>query len=50
MRELRESGRFRRAVEERTVERFRECGDPHYGFARIYGDACGYDFLLAYSR
>jgi hypothetical protein len=39
----------RRAVEEEAVERFIECGDPHYGFARIYCDACGHDDLLAYS-
>ena len=24
-------------------------GDPHQGFARIYCDACGHEFLLAYS-
>jgi hypothetical protein len=47
--ELRESGRLRRAVEERTLERFLECGDPHHGFARIYCDACGHDWLLAFS-
>jgi hypothetical protein len=41
--ELREAGRFRRAVEERTIERFLRCGDPHHGFARIYCDACGHD-------
>jgi len=39
--ELREAGRFRRAVEERTIERFLRCGDSHHGFARIYCDACG---------
>ena len=31
------------------IERFIECGDPHYGFARICCDACGHDYLLAYS-
>ena len=31
------------------IERFIECGDPHHGFARIYCDACGHDYLLAYS-
>ena len=41
--ELREAGRFQREVEERTVERFLQCGDPHYGFARIYCDACGHE-------
>ncbi len=47
--ELREAGRLRRAVEEQVIERFMECGDPHHGFARIYCDACGHDYLLAYS-
>jgi len=26
---------------------FIECGDPHHGFARVYCDACGHDYLLA---
>ncbi len=47
--ELHAAGRSRRAVEARVIERFIECGDPHYGFARIYCDACGHDTLLAYS-
>jgi hypothetical protein len=47
--ELREAGRLQRAVEGQVIERFIECGDPHYGFARIYCDACGHDYLLAYS-
>ena len=48
--ELREAGGFQRTVEEeRAIERFIECGDPHHGFARIYCDACGYDYLLAFS-
>ena len=47
--ELREAGRLRRAVEEQVIERFIECGDPHHGFARIYCDACGHDYLLAYA-
>lgn len=47
--ELRDAGRLRRAVEEQAIERFIECGDPHHGFARIYCDACGHDYLLAYS-
>jgi hypothetical protein len=46
---LREAGRLRRAVEEQAIERFIECGDPHYAFARIYCDVCGHDYLLAYS-
>jgi hypothetical protein len=33
---LREAARFQRAVEERTIECFLECVDPHHGFARIY--------------
>ena len=36
---LRDSGRLQRAIEQRVIERFIECGDPHYGFARIY---CAY--------
>jgi hypothetical protein len=32
--ELRAAGRIQRAVEEKALERFLECGDPHYGFAR----------------
>ena len=47
--ELRAAGRFQRAVEKRTIERFLECGDAHFGFARIWCDACGHDYLLAYS-
>jgi hypothetical protein len=47
--ELREAGRFQRAVEERTLEHFIACGDPHHSFARIYCDACGHDILLAFS-
>jgi len=46
-RELREAGRMRRAIERRVIERFIRCGDPHHGFARIYCDACGHDYLLA---
>jgi hypothetical protein len=37
----------RRAIEQRVIERFFECSDPHHGFARIYCDACGHDYLLA---
>ena len=36
-------------VEERAIERFIECGDPHHGFGRIYCDACGHDYLLEFS-
>ncbi len=31
------------------LRRASECGDPHHGFARIYCDGCGHDYLLAYS-
>ncbi|MGH8674604.1 MAG: transposase zinc-binding domain-containing protein [Burkholderiales bacterium] len=47
--ELREAGRLRRAVEAQVIERFIECGDPHHGFARIYCDACGHDYVLSFS-
>ena len=47
--ELRAAGGFQRAVEERTIEHFIACGDPHQGFARIYCDACGHDYLPAFS-
>ena len=36
MKELRSEGRLQRLIEERVIERFLECGDPHHGFARIY--------------
>ena len=29
--ELREASRLRRVIEERVIERFIECDDPHYG-------------------
>src|SRR5205807_8643730 len=35
---------------ERVMKRFIACGDPHRGFARIYCDGCGHDYLLALSR
>ena len=38
-----------RALEAQVIGRFIECGDPHYGFARVYCDACRHDYLLAYS-
>ena len=47
--ELRALGRLRRAIETQVIERYFECGDPHRGFARIYFDACGHDYQLAYS-
>jgi hypothetical protein len=36
-------------VEGQVIERFIECGDPHHGLARIRCDACGHDYLLAFS-
>jgi hypothetical protein len=47
--ELRGAGRLQRAVEQRAIERFLRCGDPHHGFARIPCDRCGHGYLLAYS-
>ena len=47
--ELQAAGGSRRALESQVIGRFIECGDPHYGFARVYCDACGHDYLLAYS-
>ena len=47
--ELRASDGFRRRVEENVVGRFLECGDPQYGFARIYCDQCRHGFILAFS-
>ena len=47
--ELRAAGRLQRPVEVQTIDRFVECGDPHYGFARVRCDACGHDYLLAFS-
>ncbi|MDP6673822.1 MAG: transposase [Gammaproteobacteria bacterium] len=38
-----------RSVETEVLERFLDCGDLHQGFARIYCDQCGHDYLLAYS-
>ncbi len=41
--ELRAAGRLERAVEKQAIERFVECGDPHFGFARIRCDTyCGW--------
>ena len=41
MAELRSEGRLQRLLEERVIERFLKCGDPHHGFARIYCPKCG---------
>ena len=43
---LQAAGGARRALEAQVIGRFLECGDPHYGFARAYCDACGHDYLL----
>ena len=47
--ELRSEGRLQRLLEERVIERFLKCGDPHHGFARIYCPECRHDYLLAFS-
>jgi hypothetical protein len=47
--ELRSEGRLKRLLEEKVISRFLECGDPHYGFARIYCPQCRHDYLLAFS-
>ena len=47
--ELVECGAVHRRVEEQVLNRFLDCGDLHRGFARIYCDACGRDYLLAFS-
>lgn len=47
--ELHEQGKLQRLLEARVIERFLECGDPHYGFARIYCPGCRHDYLLAFS-
>ena len=47
--ELRSEGRLQRLLEERVIERFLKCGDPHRGFARIYCPECRHDYLLAFS-
>ena len=47
--ELRSDGRLQRLIEERVIDRFLKCGDPHHGFARIYCPKCRHDYLLAFS-
>ncbi len=47
--ELDDAGLITRPVESDVLERFLACGDLHKGFARIYCDHCGHDYLLAYS-
>jgi len=38
--ELRAGGRYQRLFEERVIERFLECGDPHHGFRRFDRHRC----------
>jgi hypothetical protein len=47
--ELDAAGLVHRPVEAEVLERFLDCGDLHKGFARVYCDQCGHDFLLAWS-
>ncbi|MCP4992354.1 MAG: hypothetical protein GY934_01005, partial [Gammaproteobacteria bacterium] len=47
--ELVGSGVVLRRIEEQVLNRFIDCGDLHKGFARIYCDDCGHDYLLAFS-
>ncbi len=47
--ELDAAGLVHRPVEAEVLERFLVCGDLHHGFARLYCDQCGHDYLLAYS-
>jgi len=47
--ELDAAGLINRPVESEVLERFLACDDLHHGFARIYCDQCGHDYLLAYS-
>ncbi|MBI5908935.1 MAG: transposase zinc-binding domain-containing protein [Betaproteobacteria bacterium] len=49
MAQLRSEGRLQRLLEERVIDRFLKCGDPHHGFARIYCPKCRHDYLLAFS-
>ncbi len=48
--ELEGGGHFSRPVEEQVLTRFLDCGDLHQGFACIYCDNCGHDYLLAYGE
>ena len=47
--ELETGGHFTRPVEEQVLTRFLDCGDLQQGFARVYCDNCGHDYLLAFS-
>ena len=32
-----------------VIQRYLDCGDLHFGFARVKCEDCGHEFLLAYS-
>ena len=40
---------FWRPVTDEVVEKYLQCGDPHYGFARIHCKECGAEYLIAFS-
>jgi len=40
---------FWRPVTDEVVEKYLQCGDPHYGFARIRCEECGAEYLRAFS-
>ena len=41
-------GLVHRPIEAPVLERFPDRGDIHKGFARVYCDQCGHDYVLAY--
>lgn len=45
--ELTTAGLIARPVESDVLERFLDCGDLLQGFARVYCNMCGHDYLLA---
>ena len=47
--EQRSGSRFMRRVEENVIDRFLECGDPQFGFARLRCGDCGHGCILAFS-
>jgi len=47
--ELDTAGLVHRTIGAEVLERFLDCGDLHKGFARVYCDQRGHDYLLAYS-
>jgi len=40
---------FWRSVTDEVVGKYKQCGDPHYGFARIKCTECGAEYLRAFS-